>query len=89
MEKQYNAQEQRQNQRRSYLKSVKIKLGERIISGMIHNIGIGGVYIEAHEKFSVGQIITISYFGSDNQNEIEVKGKVIRTNAGGFALEYL
>ena len=46
-------------------------------------------YIEANESFSIGQEITISYLGSNNRDEIEIQGEVVRTDQNGFALQYM
>ena len=56
---------------------------------MIQNISTGGVYIEADGCFSVGQEISISYLASNNRDQIEVQGEVVRTDRDGFAMRYL
>jgi hypothetical protein len=82
-------EEQRKQPRKLYLKPVTIHLNDHTISGMIQNISISGVYIESTESVATGQEITITYLGSNNIDEIEVRGKVIWKDHNGFALKYI
>ena len=81
--------EERKHPRRLNLKSVTIHVRDRTSRGMIQNISMGGVYIEANESFSIGQKITISYPVSNNTDEIEIQGEVVRTDQNGFAMKYI
>ena len=72
--------DQRIHFRKLYLKSVSIHFGDHTSSGMIHNISMGGVYIEANASFTAGQEITISYLGSNNIDKIEIQGEFIFTS---------
>ena len=82
-------EEQRAHPHRSYLTPVMIHVGDQTIRGMIQNISTGGVYIEANGAFSVGQRVTISYTASNNVDEIEIQGEVVRAVPSGFGLKYL
>ena len=82
-------EEQRKHPRRLYLKSVTIHVRDRTSSGMIQNISIGGVYIEANESVSIGQQIAISYPVSSNTDEIEIRGEIAWTDQNGFAMKYI
>lgn len=83
------SEDQRIHSRKLYLKSVTIHSGDHTSSGMIHNISMGGVYIEANASFTAGQEITISYLGSNNVDKIEIQGEVVWANQTGFAVKYL
>ena len=80
--------EERRHPRTEHLQAVTIHVGDRTCRGMIQNMSMGGVYIEADQSFAIGQEITISYPSSNNQDEIETLGPVVRTEGSGFAMEY-
>ena len=78
----------RRHQRKSYSKSVRIAAKELIFEGFLKNISSAGVFIEADENFSAGQILTFEIPLKKNQ-KAKVKGKVVWSSPDGFGVKFL
>ena len=54
----------------------------------IKNISAGGIFIETQSPLFVNQQITITFFLPGAQRPIKIKGKVVRTDPKGIAVEF-
>jgi Tfp pilus assembly protein PilZ len=79
---------QRRHQRKSYSKSIRFAAKELIFEGFLKNISSAGVFIEAAENFSAGQILTFEIPLKGNQ-KAKVKGKVVWSSPNGFGVKFL
>jgi hypothetical protein len=55
---------------------------------VIKNLGPGGVFVKTDRKIGVGQTITLKFPLFDFDDEIEVAGKIIRAQPGGFTVGF-
>ena len=54
----------------------------------IQNIGPGGVFIETQSPLFINQELTTTFFLPASKAPIKAKGKVIRTDSKGIAIEF-
>jgi hypothetical protein len=77
----------RKHQRKFYSKPIRFAAKEHIFEGFLKNISSAGVFIEANENFSAGQILTFEIPLKKNQ-KAKVKGKVVWSNPDGFGVKF-
>ena len=78
----------RKHQRRPYSKSIRFAAKDLIFEGFLKNISSAGVFIEANENFSAGQILTFEIPLKKNQ-KANVKGEVVWSSPDGFGVKFL
>ena len=78
----------RKHQRKSYSKSIRFAAKELIFEGFLKNISSAGVFIEANENFSAGQILSFEIPLKKNQ-KATVKGEVVLSSPDGFGVKFL
>ena len=78
----------RRHQRKSYSKSIRFAAKELIFEGFLKNISSAGVFIEANENFSAGQVLTFEIPLKKNQ-KAKVKGEVVWSGPDGFGVKFL
>ena len=78
----------RKHRRKSYSKSIRFAAKELIFEGFLKNISSAGVFIEAVENFSAGQILTFEIPLKKNQ-KARVKGEVVWSSPDGFGVKFL
>jgi Tfp pilus assembly protein PilZ len=78
----------RRRQRKSYAKSIRFAAKNRIFEGFLKNISSAGVFIEADENFSAGQILTFEIPLKKNQ-KAKVKGEIVWSSPDGFGVKFL
>jgi len=54
----------------------------------IQNIGAGGVFIETQSPLFVNQELTTTFFLPSSKAPVKAKGKVVRTDSKGIAIEF-
>ncbi len=54
----------------------------------IQNIGAGGIFIETQTPLFVNQELTTTFFLPGSKTPVKAKGKVVRTDSKGIALEF-
>ena len=81
-------QDIRRHQRKSYSKPVRFAAKEAVFEGFLKNISSAGVFIEANQNFSAGQILTFEIPLKKNQRA-KVKGKVVWSSPDGFGVKFL
>jgi Tfp pilus assembly protein PilZ len=67
---------------------IRFAAKELIFEGFLKNISSAGVFIEAAENFSAGQILTFEIPLKGNQ-KAKVKGKVVWSSPNGFGVKFL
>jgi len=78
----------RRHQRKPYSKSIRFAAKDNIFEGFLKNISSAGVFIETHENFSAGQILTFEIPLKKNQ-KAKVKGEVVWSSPDGFGVKFL
>jgi Tfp pilus assembly protein PilZ len=78
----------RRHNRKSYSKSIRFAAKELIFEGFLKNISSSGVFIEADENFSAGQILKFEISLKKNQ-KAKVKGEVVWSSPDGFGVKFL
>jgi len=78
----------RRHQRKSYSKSIRFAAKELIFEGFLKNISSAGVFIEADENFSAGQILTFE-IPLKGRQKARVKGEVVWSSPDGFGVKFL
>ena len=78
----------RKYQRKAYSKLVLFATEDNIFEGLTKNVSSSGVYLEAKEKFEVGQIITLA-LPFKNEKNYKIKGEVVWSDESGFGLQFL
>ena len=61
----------------------------QLFEGRIKNLSSGGTYIQSKTQFFVGQDIVVAGPFAEDQSEIKRRGKIVRLDANGFAVEFL
>lgn len=61
----------------------------QLFEGRIKNLSAGGTYIQSKTQFLVGQDVVVAGPFAEDQSEIKRRGKVVRLDANGFAVEFL
>ncbi len=77
--------------RKKYQKEIVFVHSDRLYTGSMKNISLGGAYIETYcvNQFAPRDIVTINIpFSSGNKN-IKRKGRVKWLNNVGFAIEFI
>ena len=54
----------------------------------IQNIGAGGIFIETQTPLFVNQELTTTFFLPSSKAPVKAKGKVVRTDSKGIAIEF-
>jgi Tfp pilus assembly protein PilZ len=78
----------RKHQRKPYSKSIRFAAKDLLFEGFLKNISSAGVFIEANENFSAGQILTFKIPLKKNQTA-NVKGEVVWSSPDGFGGTFL
>jgi hypothetical protein len=54
----------------------------------IQNIGAGGIFIQTQSPLFINQELTTTFFLPASKAPIKAKGKVVRTDSNGIAIEF-
>lgn len=87
----------RRSQNRQIRRHARIQCSEdthfaanrRLFEGRIKNISAGGTYIQSKAQFLVGQDVVVAGPFAEDQSEIKRRGKIVRMDAKGFAVQFL
>ncbi|MDF1591373.1 MAG: PilZ domain-containing protein [Desulfobacterales bacterium] len=63
-------------------------VGDQIFTDFIKNISAGGVFITSKKPQSVGNEVSLNFMLGGRKRAIRVFGKIIRSDANGFAVEF-
>ena len=74
--------------RKDFFTHISFHSSNRIFSGNIRNISIGGVYVQSLDSFPVGQKLTLVIPFTRKAKTVRPSGRVIWNNQGGFGFEF-
>ncbi len=80
--------ERRQHSRTVPLVAVDFAVQGRAYRGFIHNISVGGAFIETRESFTVGSKITMTFLSSRDQKPIKITGEIVRSGSQGIGVRF-
>lgn len=80
--------EKRQHPRRVPSVAVDFAVQGRAYRGFIHNISVGGAFIETSESFVVGTKITMTFVSSKDQKPIKITGEIVRSGPQGIGVRF-
>ena len=75
--------------RRPFRRATVFACQNRYYAGLTQNISKGGVFIETHNRFAKGQIITLVISRTKIEKGVMLKGQVVHLNRRGFGLKFL
>ena len=87
----------RRSQNRQIRRHARIQCSEdthfaanrRLFEGRIKNLSAGGTYIQSKAQFLVGQDIVVAGPFAEDRSEMKRRGKIVRLDANGFAVQFL
>jgi hypothetical protein len=79
------------HERKMYVTQIVFSHADRLYTGSIRNISLGGAYIETYcvNQFSPEDIVTINIPFSSGKNKVKRRGRVKWLNNVGFAFEFI
>jgi len=77
-----------QHSRRTSYIIAEYTVKEGTYRDVIKNIGTGGLYIRTSRKIAEGQSIVLNFPLLRFDSTVQVSGKVVRTDPGGFAVTF-
>ena len=80
--------EKRKHERKPFFIVVDYSTEERVYKDWIKNISAGGVFIETHMPFSVGQEVSQTFPLPNYQKYIKIIGKVVRIDLQGIGVRF-
>jgi len=86
--KQRTFKERRKHERKPFFIVVDYSAEERVYKDWIKNISAGGVFIETHMPFSVGQEVSLTFPLPNYQKYIKIIGKVVRIDLQGIGVRF-
>ncbi len=86
--KQRPFKERRKHERKPFFIVVDYSAEERVYKDWIKNISAGGVFIETHMPFSVGQEVSLTFPLPNYQKYIKIIGKVVRIDLQGIGVRF-
>lgn len=78
----------RADYRRQRKIAVDYEVNNRVQRDFIRDISNVGVFIETNSPPAVGETITLSFSLSEDKDPVKVTGRVIRSAADGFAVDF-
>jgi len=80
---------QRQYTRKPYFMTVDYAVKDRFFRDFIKDISAGGVFIETHHLFPVGETIALSFMVPRYPVPVKITGKIARVSPEGLGIEFL
>ena len=80
--------EKREHERKPFFIVVDYSTEERVYKDWIKNISAGGVFIETHMPFSVGQDVSLTFPLPNYQKYIKIIGEVVRIDLQGIGVRF-
>ena len=80
---------QRQHARKSYFMSVDYAVKDRCFRDFIKDISAGGVFIETHHLFPVGETISLSFMVPNYPVPVKITGRIARVSPAGLGIEFI
>jgi len=80
---------QRQYARKPYFMTVDYAVRDRCFRDFIKDISAGGVFIETHHLFPVGETISLSFMVPRYPVPVKIAGRIARVSPDGLGIEFL
>ena len=80
--------EKRKKPRRASPMLLDYAVRDRVCQGFIHDISVGGVFIETGESISVGQEILSIIPIPNSPKSVRIKGNVVRNTPNGIGVKF-
>jgi len=74
--------------RKPFLMAVDYSTKDHIYKDFIQDISTGGVFIETHMPFTVGQEVSLTFPLPNYQKHIKVVGEVVRSTTQGVGVKF-
>lgn len=84
-----NSIDRRKKTRKSGIIPVTYRSPSSSDRAIIKNISVGGVFIETHEAFSVGQEITMEISPPKTEKTIKIIGEIVWIGANGVGVQFV
>ena len=78
----------REHIRKPFSMVVDYSTEDRAYKDFIQDISAGGVFIETHMPFSVGQQVSLSFPLPDYQKHVKITGEIVRSSPEGLAVKF-
>lgn len=79
----------RRNPRKNYFMPVDYVIKDRCFRDFTRDISAGGVFIEAHQRFAVGESISLSFMLRHYAYPIKIRGRIVRVAPEGIGIKFL
>lgn len=80
--------ERRKHPRRYWVGPVDYATEDRAFKDFIKNVSAGGVFIETHIPFSIGEQITLTFSPSNRDKPIKITGEIVWTGSLGIGVRF-
>jgi len=78
----------REHIRKPFSMVVDYSTEDRAYKDFIQDISAGGVFIETHMPFSVGQQVSLSFPLPDYQKHVKITGEIVRSSPEGIGVKF-
>ena len=78
----------RKHVRKPFLMAVDYSTQDHVYKDFIQDISTGGVFIQTHMPFSVGQEVSLTFPLPNYQKHIKVTGEVVRSTTQGVGVKF-
>jgi Tfp pilus assembly protein PilZ len=85
-ERQYR--ERRKYNRIDFFTIIDYSAGDQYYRDFIQDMSNSGVFIKTSQKFSVGQIIRMTFMSRDYQKPFKINGEIVRVSPDGIGVKF-
>ncbi|MGB2929240.1 MAG: PilZ domain-containing protein [Desulfobacterales bacterium] len=85
-ERQYR--ERRKYNRIDFFTIIDYSAGDQYYRDFIQDMSNSGVFIKTSQKFSVGQIIRMTFMSRDYQKPFKINGEIVRASPDGIGVKF-
>ena len=78
----------RKHVRKPFLMAVDYSTQDHVYKDFIQDISTGGVFIQTHMPFTVGQEVSLTFPLPSYQKHIKIVGEVVRSTAQGVGVKF-
>jgi uncharacterized protein (TIGR02266 family) len=78
----------RKHARKPFLMAVDYSTQDHVYKDFIQDISTGGVFIQTHMPFTVGQEVSLTFPLPNYQKHIKVTGEVVRSTTQGVGVKF-
>ena len=84
----YNFEERRKHPRKTTFIGVECYGDICHTVDVIQNLSVGGLHIETQLPLSVGEKLSMTFSLTDSEEEIKIKGEIVRADSNGIGVEF-